>query len=95
MLYSDEELIEAFGHTKPTVPERVAFFDKKWDAWDENQLLIRKWDKTNTIRQLPPLYIRKEFGLLNIVINFAGTKIRFKYKEDKLLAKIKYSEYFK
>lgn len=40
MMYPDQRMIEAFGTLTPTVSQRTRYFNKQWDEWAENQLLL-------------------------------------------------------
>jgi hypothetical protein len=84
--YTDDDMMEYFGTLSPSLEERTELFNKLWNTFGKkNELSLDGCDlsiaKINEIRE--------RFGPFNVVRR--GRTLRFKNREDLLLATLCYA----
>lgn len=87
--YTKEELIKHFGHENPDISERTEHFKFLWFYFSEDKELDMS-QVCGPLSKSESSKIRQHLGPFNCVVR--GFRLRFRYEEDMLFIKLKYSD---
>ena len=89
--YTKDDLQKHFGHSNPSLEERIEHFKFLWFYFSADKELDMCQISGNKMSKVLMSEIRKELGPFNCVIR--GYRMRFRYEEDLLVTKLKYTNY--